>query len=81
LEEKKLKIKWNNKKARVLGDLTAILWKQNVYILTNIHCPPEQGNVCDEYGNALKPEIVQDYNRHFWYVDCKLNTYSTSRHI
>jgi hypothetical protein len=31
--------------------------------------PPAEGNFCDEYGNAVKPAIVQDYNRRVVYVD------------
>jgi hypothetical protein len=34
-----------------------------------MHRPPEEGNFCDEYVNALQPAIVQDYNRHMRYVD------------
>jgi hypothetical protein len=26
--------------------------------------PPAEGNLCDEYGRALKSAMVQDYNRH-----------------
>jgi len=28
-----------------------------------------EGNFCDEYGNAVKPAIVQDINRHMEYPD------------
>jgi hypothetical protein len=50
---------------------TAKVWKdkRDVYMLTNIHNPPAEGNFCDESGNALKPAIVADYNRHMGYVD------------
>jgi hypothetical protein len=40
-----------------------------VGILTNIHDPPWEGNFFDEHGNAIKPVIVADYNRHMGYVD------------
>jgi hypothetical protein len=53
-----------------------------MYILTNIHDPPAEGNFCDESGNALKPAIVADYNRHMGYVDKgdrMANSYSISR--
>jgi hypothetical protein len=49
-------------KTRVKGDLTDIAWKdkRNVNILEDMHHPPTEGNFCDEYGNNLKPAIVQD---------------------
>jgi hypothetical protein len=67
------------------GDLTAIVWKDklNVNMLTNMHRSPAEGNFCDEHGNALKPAIVQNYNRHMGYVgksDRMTNSYSISRH-
>jgi hypothetical protein len=71
-------------KTRVNGDLTAILWKdkQKVNLLTNMHRPPAEGNFRDEYGNALKPAIVQDYYRHMGQVDKSdrmTNSYSIRR--
>ena len=56
--------------------------KQNVDILTNMHSPPSEGNFCDEQGKAVKPAIVQDYNRHMGYLnksDHMTNSYSVSR--
>ena len=38
-------------------------------MLTNINDPPSEGNFRDENGNAIKPAIVADYNRHMGYVD------------
>jgi hypothetical protein len=38
-------------------------------VLKNIHDTPAEGNFCDESGNALKPAIVDDYNRHMGYVN------------
>jgi hypothetical protein len=66
------------------GDLTSVVWKdkQNVNMLTNMHRSPAEGNFCDEHGNALKPDIVQDYNRHMGYVDKSdrmTNSYSIGR--
>jgi hypothetical protein len=29
-----------------------------------MHRPPAERDVCYEYGNAVKPAIVQDYNIH-----------------
>jgi hypothetical protein len=43
-----------------------------------MHRSPEEGNLCDEHGNALKSAIIQVYNRHMRYVD-KRNSYSISR--
>jgi hypothetical protein len=45
-------------------------------MLTNMHHPTADGNFCDKHRNALKPTIVQDYNRHMGYVnnsDCMTN--------
>jgi len=53
------------------GDLTAILWRDkcDVRILTNIHDPSAEGNLCNNNGKAIKPQIVADYNRYMGYVD------------
>jgi len=40
-----------------------------VCLLTNFHDPPREGNYRYEYGNAIKPAIVADYNRHTVHVD------------
>jgi hypothetical protein len=44
--------------------------KWHMCILTKIYSPPAtEGNLCDEHGNVLKLQIVQDYNQHnriFW---------------
>ncbi len=39
------------------GNLTTLIWKdrREVYILTNMHAPPTNGNFCDENGKALEP--------------------------
>jgi len=53
-----------------------------VCLLTNIHDPPTQGNYHDEHGNAIKPVIVEDYNRHMGHVDNAdrvANSYTASR--
>jgi len=47
-----------------------------------MHHPPAQGNFCEKHGNALKPAIMQDYNRHTEDVDRSdhmTNSYSISR--
>jgi hypothetical protein len=39
--------------------------KRDVYVLTDMHNPPaKEGNFCDEHGNALKLQIVQDFYQH-----------------
>jgi hypothetical protein len=57
--------------SRSRDDLMAMVWrdKRDIHVLTNMHHPPANGNFCDEHGNAIKPEIIQDYNRHIGYVD------------
>jgi hypothetical protein len=42
-----------------------MIWrdKQDVNILINMYHPSINGNFCDDRGNALKPEIVQDSNK------------------
>jgi hypothetical protein len=47
------------------------------------HLPPES-NLYDEYGNTLKPAVVQDCNRHMGYADKShhtTNSYTMSRHM
>jgi hypothetical protein len=34
----------------------------HVYILTNMHTPPTNGNFCGEHGNAIVPRIILDHN-------------------
>jgi hypothetical protein len=57
-------------KVRTRDDLTTILWrdKRHTLLLTNMHNAPAEGNFCDEQGYALKPLIVEEYNRHMGYV-------------
>jgi hypothetical protein len=38
--------------------------KSDVNLLMNMHHPPKEGNFCDKCGNALKPAMVQNCNRH-----------------
>jgi len=40
-----------------------------VCLLTDIHDPHKEGNYRNEHGNAIKPAIVADYNRHMGHVD------------
>jgi len=78
-----LRLKCGDIRVRTRGDLTAVMWKdkRDVCLLTNIHDPPREGNYCDEHGNAIKPAIVADYNRHMGHVgsaDRMANSYSAS---
>jgi len=84
LKHKTLRPKWGDIWVRTRGDLTAVVWrdKRDVGMLTNIHDPPSEGNFWDEHGNAIKPTIVADYNRHMGYVDKAdrmANSYTASR--
>ena len=71
LRPQTLRLKRGDIRVRTRGDLTAVVWKdkRDVRLLTNIHDPPREGNYCDEHGNAIKPAIVADYNRHMGHVD------------
>ena len=71
LEPKALRLKSDDIRARTRTDLTAVVWrdKRDAYLVTNIHDPPTEGNYRDEHGNAIKPVIVADYNRHMGHVD------------
>jgi hypothetical protein len=61
-----LKMKWGNIRIRASGDMTAVVWKDkcDMHMLTNIHDPPADSNLCDHGGNTLTPAIVEDYNQH-----------------
>ncbi|PNF30391.1 hypothetical protein B7P43_G13252, partial [Cryptotermes secundus] len=77
------RLKKGDIRVRVRWNLTALVWKdkRDVYILTNMHCPPAEGSFCDEHGNAIKPATVADY-KHMGYVDKAdrmANSYSISR--
>ncbi|KAG8239258.1 hypothetical protein J437_LFUL010648 [Ladona fulva] len=83
-QNKKLKLKRGDIKVRTRNDLTAIVWKdkRDVHVLTNMHAAPAEGNFCNDQGRAIKPAIVEDYNRHMGYVDKSdrmANSYSISR--
>ena len=63
---------------------TAVVWrdKTDVCLLTSTHDPPREGNYRVEHGNAIKPAIVADYNRHMGHVDNAdrmANSYRVSR--
>jgi hypothetical protein len=77
-------LKRDDIRVRSRGDLTAVVCrdKRDVCLLTNIHDPPTEGNYRDERGNAIKPAIVADYNRHMGHIDNSdrmANSYTASR--
>jgi hypothetical protein len=81
---KQLKLKKGDIVSKVRDNLTAICWKGKrvVYMLSNIHPSPANGNFLDEHGNATKPYIVEQYNTHMGHVDKSdrmSNTYSICR--
>jgi hypothetical protein len=51
--------------SRVKGTFRAVCWKdrREVYVLSNMHIPPVEGNFKTE-GKAIKPIIIEDYNTH-----------------
>ena len=69
---------------RVRGTLRAVRWKdrRDVYVLTNMHAPPVEGNFPDESGQAIRPRVVEDYNAHMGFVDKSdrmVNSYGIAR--
>jgi hypothetical protein len=48
-----------------------MVWKdkRNVNILTNVHSPPAECNLCNEHGEALNLVIVTDHNIHMRCMD------------
>jgi len=62
---KKLKLTKGDVQVRTRGNLTVLAWKdrRDVYMLTNMDPPPEEGNFCDDSKRAVKPQIVARYNR------------------
>jgi len=68
---KKQKLTKGDVRVRTRGYLTALAWKdrRDIYMLTNMHPPPEEGNFCDDSKRAVKPQIVARYNQHVGYVD------------
>ena len=86
ISSRALKTKKGDIITRVRGNLSAVRCKdkRDVYVLTNIHAPPAEGNFCDESGRALKPRVIEDYNTHMGYVDKSewmVNSYGISRRM
>ena len=52
-------------------NLTLVTWRdiRDIYLLSNMQNATAEGNFCDDHGNAVKPAIVEDYNKHMGYVD------------
>jgi hypothetical protein len=67
---KQLKIKKGDIVSRVKGTLRAVCWKnkREVYVLSNMHIPPAEGNFMSA-GKAVKPSTIEYYNTHMGYVD------------
>jgi hypothetical protein len=81
---KQIKLKSVDVRLRTWGKLTALVWKdrREVYMLTNMDPPPAEGNFCDDSNSPVKPHIVEQYNRHFGFVDNSgrmANSYSMDR--
>ena len=83
---KSLKMKRGDIATRVMGTLRALRWKdkRDVYILTNMHAPPVEGNFTDESGHAIKPRVVEDYSACMGFVDKAdrmVNSYGIARKV
>jgi hypothetical protein len=68
---KKHLLKQGDVNIRMRGHLTAMVWKgsQNGSLLNNKHHSPAEGSFFHESGNALKPGIVEDCNKHVGFVN------------
>jgi len=68
---KSLKIKRGDIATRVRRTLRAVRWEDrwDVYILSNMHASPVDGNFTKESGQAIKPRVVEDYNAYMGIVD------------
>jgi len=81
---KSLKMKRGDIVTHVRGSLRAVRWKdrRDVYILTNMHSPPVEGNFTDDSGNAIKPCVAEDYNAYMGFVvkaDRMVNSYGIAQ--
>ena len=53
-----------------------------MYILSNTHAPPVEGNFTQESGQAIIPHVVEDYNVYLGFVDKSdrmVNSYGIAR--
>ena len=71
ISSRAMKAKKGDITTRVGGNQSIVCWKdkRDVYVLTNMHTPPGEGNFYDESGHAVKPHVTEDYNAHMGYVD------------
>jgi hypothetical protein len=81
---KNLKMKKGDIATQVRGTVRAVRWKdgRDVYILTNMHAPPAEGNFTQESGQAIRPRVVEDYNAYMGFVDKSdrmVNSYGIAR--
>jgi hypothetical protein len=63
---KQLKLKRGDIRIKPRGGFSALVWKDRseVYMLTNMHPPPAEGNFCDDSNHPMKPYIMEQYNWH-----------------
>jgi hypothetical protein len=68
---KSIKLKKGDIVTRVKGNLRVVCSKDkhDVYVLTNMHSSPVDGNFRDESGHDVKPHVIEDYNAHVDFVD------------
>ncbi|XP_023715315.1 piggyBac transposable element-derived protein 4-like [Cryptotermes secundus] len=71
IRPKSMELKKGDIVTRVKGHLSVVRWKdkRDVYVLTNLHPPPLEGNFRDESGHAVKPHVTEDYYAHMGFVD------------
>jgi aryl-phospho-beta-D-glucosidase BglC (GH1 family) len=57
--------------SQVRGNQKAVRWndKQEVYVLTNIHALPAEGNSRNKSGYNVKLLVTENYNAHMVYVE------------
>jgi hypothetical protein len=71
--------------SKVRDNLTAMCRKDKtgVYMLSNMHPSPANGNFRNQYGYAIKPHTVEEYDTHIWGVvdrsDRMSNSYGICR--
>jgi hypothetical protein len=67
---KNLRLKGGDPVSRVWRNLRAVCWKKKreVYVLSNMHIPPAEGNF-KEGGKGVKPLIIKDFSTHMGYID------------
>jgi hypothetical protein len=68
---KNLRLKWGDIRLSTRSGIhsTDMDGQRDMHMLTNTHNPSAEGNFSNNNGNALKPAIVEDYNRHMGYVE------------